>query len=297
MVDKTGIKKDFEALAEFTGTAAFAYSDIHNQSINTASYYDYPRLISEISRVRGWAQSKTIQELINNKILVYSADGEFFINVGQSTRTGGGVSINNGLVLFTHSSENASTIYHEYAHSLQEIYEPFDKDTIKKLYNDVKLDVRNILTNDVDDYKYYLNEMHAEAFAYCTLLLRAKSAKDFMDIAYQAIRYGVAATVAGNNEKLTDYTKNNSNSKYYATYIVMKKLIRKIALIRATGKTNLYFDKNNVIKYEDICNLAKNIVMSSCYSPTQFQAFKDHTLHINRTQRGIIPIDHNYKKM
>ncbi|MBQ8870924.1 MAG: hypothetical protein IJ019_06075 [Alphaproteobacteria bacterium] len=132
MVNKIGIQKDFDVLAEFTGTAAFSYNEIHNQYVTTSASYDYPRIIREVSKVRGWSHKKTKQELIKAGVLVYLSNGDFAIDVHSATRNGGGVNYAQGLVLFNFDKADSQVTYHEYAHSLQKVYDTFGKDNLKK---------------------------------------------------------------------------------------------------------------------------------------------------------------------
>ena len=41
------IQKDFDALAEFTGTASFTYCDIHNENVQTDTHYDISSYIKK----------------------------------------------------------------------------------------------------------------------------------------------------------------------------------------------------------------------------------------------------------
>lgn len=294
MVDEKIIEKDFDAMAEFTGTAHFSYSDIHNQHITSGSSYDYSRVINKVSKLRNQTPEQTTEQLIDVGVLKYLPEGEFAINVNETSRRGGGVNFG-GIVLFDNNPSMPLVTYHEYGHSLQSIYQPFDDKTMGWLYNNVGLDISKEDEGDVFDYMRYLHEMHADAFAYSSLLLRAKNSAEFLKISARAMFRAASQTIIGSKEKDTDYGNNSANSKYYASREVMKQTIRKIARIRALKKQKEYFNENGVINYEKVCDLARDIVLQSAYSPKQFEAFKDHKYNISFTKRGNIPIDHNHK--
>ena len=169
--------------------------------------------------------------MVELQVLKYIPDGSFSVNVGESTRGGGGVNIG-GEILFSYDNSAPQTTYHEYAHSLQGIRDVFDDKSIEKMYKDVWLNKKKQNPNSVRDYEKYLNEMHAEAFAYAVLLLRAKNFYDFEKHSLDAIKYGISMVLKGNQEKHTIYGKEQSASKYYASYNVMKKTIKTILNIR-----------------------------------------------------------------
>lgn len=295
MVNIADIQKDFRALAKFTKTASFAYSDIHNDTIATISGYDYQQIIDETARVKGISKQEATDLLVELTVLKYIPDGTFSVNVGESTRGGGGVNIG-GEILFSYDNSTPQTIYHEYAHSLQNIKDVFDDKTIEKMYKDVWLNKKKQNPHAVNDYEKYLNEMHAEAFAYAVLLLRAKNFYDFEKHSLNAIKYGISMILKGQKEQKTRYDDGQAASKYYASYNVMKKTIQTILSIRNQKKQNKFFDENGVVKYRLVSKLAKKIVMQSAYSPAQFEAFKRHMPKINFTKRGLYPVDHSFFK-
>ena len=296
MVDEVAIKKDFEKLAEFTGSAAFAYSDIHSQYVTTGTSYDYPKVIREVSRLKGWTQEKAKEELIKARVLQYTPEGEFIVNVGSSTRGGGGINYSQGLVLFSYDASDSQTIYHEYAHSLQNIYDTFGDEAFAQLYDNVGLDVNKESEFEKRDYKRYLKEMHSDTFGFAALLLRSEDRVEFLKIAMQAMRRAAIMTVHGDSERYTDYGDSHANSKYYASYHVMKRTIYEMWRIKKQKKEHLYFDKNGVLDCEKFCKLAEDFVLRSAYSPKQFKAFKKHNFELSFTKRGGIPFDHNHKR-
>lgn len=265
-----GMQKDFDALAEFTGTAAIFYSDIHNEKVQTNTHYDYMKVISTVSKVRGWSEEKTITELEEKGVLKYQSDGDFVVNVGSGRNPGGGGNVDYGLVLFTYDDSRPEHIYHEYAHSLQHIYEVFDDTTIADMYQKSGVDMDKE-PEEAKDYRLYINEMHAEAFAYSAMLLRAKDTAEFVEIATKGLNYGTRNTKLGSKEKRTDYRQN---PKYYATYPIMKETINTIWKMRKQGKAQEFFDDDGVIKYKELSELAKKITKEKAYQPIQFKAFK-----------------------
>ena len=231
MVNIADIKKDFRALAEHTQTASFAYSEIHNKNITTESGYDYQQIIDETAKIKGISKEEAIDLLVSLQALKYLPDGTFSVNVGSAVRNGGGVNIG-GEILFSYDNTNPQITYHEYAHSLQKKYSVFDEVTVEKMYKDVWQNKSKQKPKNVNDYIHYLNEMHSEAFAYSVLLLRSKSFYDFEKHSIEALKYGANMLLRGDREKHTDYTHNGANSKFYASYNVMKKMIFEIAKIK-----------------------------------------------------------------
>ena len=264
------IQKDFDALAEFTGTASFTYCDIHNENVQTDTHYDYMKVISGVSKARGWSEEKTINELEKNGVITYQSDGNFVVNINESIKKGGGANYKGRIALFCYDDRRPEYFYHEYAHSLQDIYEVFDDTTIAEMYKKSGSDVKKE-AEEVDDYRFYINEMHAEAFAYSAMLLRAKDTIDFVKIAARGLDYGTRNTKLGSKEKKTSYHRNY---KYYATYPIMKETINTIWKMRKQGKTQEFFNDDGVIKYKELSELAKKITKDKAYQPIQFKAFK-----------------------
>ena len=301
------IKKDFERLAALTGTASFAYEELHNENVNNYSHYDYEKVINAVSKAKNISYDEARNRLIDAGVLRYLADGDFAIDVGSSTRSGGGINYRGGLIQFCHSQRDAQVLYHEYAHSLQSMYHPFNDDVLNKMYNDSFMDMKKN-TYMSQDYYRYLNEMHSETFAYTIMLMRAKSTKEFMDIAAEALSYGASMTINGSKEKQTIYGQSGANSKYYATYNVMKETIKTVLKLKRKQKYKDYFDENGAIKPQEMCNLARDIVQKSAYSPRQFRAFMAHrmmTMPFKKTEikanisdRPItrLGMDHSYRR-
>lgn len=289
------MQKDFDALAEFTGTAAIFYSDIHNENVESSNTgYDYTTLVYRVSKARGWTEAQTIDELERIGVLKYQTDGNFVINLAESTKRGGGANHNNGTVLFCYDEQNPSVIYHEYAHSLQNIHNTISGSAVSKLYSDVGLHIskeQEKNADEIQDYFRYLNEIHADIFAYSAMLLRAKDTKEFIKFAVDALDRGTHTTIKGFFSKEMEYGKT---LKHYASFNAMKKMIWDIAKLKKQNKTQDFFDENGVLKFNDLSVFAKNIVLDKVYSPIQFKAFKHQNIEISSTKRGVIPIDHNY---
>ena len=138
--------------------------------------------------------------------------------------------------------------------------------------------------------------MHADTFGFAALLLRSESSLEFLKISMKAMQRAAHMTIGGEKQKNTVYTSDDANSKYYASYNVMKRTIKEIWKIKNLKDKNQYFDENGVIKFKDLCELSENIVAQSAYSSKQFKAFKNHSLNISHTKRGFGFIDHNHKR-
>ena len=132
MVKVSDINKDIRSIGEKVGVAAFSYDDIHNENINNEFHYDYERVIAEVSRLQKITQEEAEAQLVERGILKLLPGGEYEVDVGGTTRKGGGV--NYGSVFFSLSSKDYQTKYHELAHSLQYEYHLFDNEKINRLY-------------------------------------------------------------------------------------------------------------------------------------------------------------------
>ena len=281
MVKVSDINKDIRSIGEKVGVAAFSYDDIHNENINNEFHYDYERVIAEVSRLQKITQEEAEAQLVERGILKLLPGGEYEVDVGGTTRKGGGV--NYGSVFFSLSSKDYQTKYHELAHSLQYEYHLFDDEKINRLYETAEKGLKagedkedKLL--DREDYHLYLKEMHSETFGYAALMLRAENRRDFLWQAVQAYKNGVlrnanAVLAFGKTEYGVD---SENNSKFYATKSVMKPMIKMIWKIRREGRQGDFFDENGVLKDEKLARLCEDVVMKNAYSPRTLRAFFEY---------------------
>ena len=238
MVKLADVKRDLEKFSYFTKTPMFNYNDIHSENVKNSSHYDYEKIISDVCRIKNISRRDAIKNLIYKQIFRYLPNGEFMV-YSQKAQSGGGTNFN-GFVAF-YSDNSLSTPYHEAAHSLQKTLNVFDDDKKKKLYQDVGLDFEKEPPSHKDDYNLYLNEIHAECFAYFSLLLHSESDFDFANIAFEALHQGATHVFNGFVESKTIYGNSNYASKYYASLNVMKSLVKQAWKIRKRKEQNKFF--------------------------------------------------------
>ena len=291
MVKLADVKRDLEKFSYFTKTPMFNYNDIHSENVKNSSHYDYEKIISDVCRIKNISRDEALKNLIDMRVFRYLPNGEFMVNSNMA-QSGGGVNFN-GFAAF-YNDYSLSTPYHEMAHSFQKTLNVFDDDKKKKLYNDVGLDFDKEPPSRKDDYNLYLNEMHADCFAYFSLLLRSESDFDFAKTAFDALHQGASSVVAGFVEGKTIYGNSNYASKYYASLNVMKSLVKQAWKIRKRKEQNKFFDNDGCLNPAKVSDFAENVVLENCYSPKAFEAFKKHSLKLNKTERGKVPIDHSY---
>ncbi len=283
MVKASDINKDIRSIAEKVGVAVFSYDDIHNEGINNEFHYDYERVIAEVSRLQKITPKEAEAQLVERGILKPLPGGEYEVDVGGTTRGGGG--INYGSAFFSLSSKDYQIKYHELAHSLQDEYGLFDDEKLNRLYETAEKGLKDGENKedkllDRGNYLLYLNEMHSETFGYAALMLRAENRRDFLWQASQAYNSAInrnadAVLSFGKTEYGVD---SENNSKFYATKSVMKPMIKMIWKIRREGRQGDFFDENGVLKDEKLARLCEDVVMKNAYSPRTLRAFFEYNV-------------------
>ena len=283
MVKASDINKDIRSIAEKVGVAVFSYDDIHNEGINNEFHYDYERVIAEVSRLQKITPKEAEAQLVERGILKLLPGGEYEVNVGGTTRDGGG--INYGSAFFSLSSKDYQIKYHELAHSLQGKYGLFDDEKLNRLYETAEKGLKDGENKedkllDRGNYYNYLKEMHSETFSYAALMLRAENRRDFLWQASQAYNSAInrnltAVLSFGKTEYGVD---GQNNSKFYATKPVMKPMIKAIWKIRKEGRQGEFFDENGVLKDEKLARLCEEVVMKNAYSPRTLKSFFEYNV-------------------
>lgn len=100
MVKVSDINKDIRSISDKVGVAVFAYDDIHNENINNEFHYDYERVIAEVSRLQQIAPEEAEKMLVEWRILKPLPGGEYEVDVGRSTRGGGGINYGNAFLAY-----------------------------------------------------------------------------------------------------------------------------------------------------------------------------------------------------
>ena len=283
MVKASDINKDIRSIGEKVGVAVFSYDDIHNENINNEFHYDYERVIAEVSRLQKIAPEEAEAQLVKRGVLRPLPGGEYEVDVGGSTRNGGG--INYGSAFFSLSSKDYQIKYHELGHSLQDKYGLFDDEKMNRLYETAEKGLKNGENKedkllDRGNYHQYLMEMHSETFAYAALMLRAENRRDFLWQASQAYNSAISRNVdAALSFGKTEYsTDGGNNSKFYATKPVMKPMIKAIWKIRKEGRQGEFFDENGVLKDEKLARLCEEVVVKNAYSPRTLKSFFEYNV-------------------
>lgn len=277
MVKASEVNNDIRAIAKKVKTAVFSYDEIHNENILNEFHYDYGKVIDEVAKINDWDKKEATKQLIHQGILSPLPNGEYKVEVGASTKGGGGLNYH-GTAFFTMAAEDYQVKYHELAHSLQKEYHLFDDEKINKLYRSSAqgLDdgnAENLQINRID-YEYYLNEMHSESFSYAAMMLRAENTRDFIKQVYKA--YNDARNRNGSgffSFGKTEYGGDKNNAKFYSTFPVMKETIKTVLKIRKQGKVKEFFDKDGVLKDEKLAKLCEQAVIKAAYSPRTLNAY------------------------
>lgn len=277
------VEQDIAAMARETGTAVFSYDDIHNSKVGNKLHCDYNKVIAGLSKAQNITPLDAEKKLIECEVLRPLPNGEYLVDVGYSTRRGGGRNFD-GTVFFTFSKEDVHSQYHEMAHSYQKQGNLFDDAKIDKMYTPSAngLQVSGGKLADKDTYKTYLNEVHAEIFAQTALMLREKSALGFSKQALYAQSHGESRNAEGLligalNEGM------GKTAKLYACKPVMHAAIKEVAAIRRSKKRADYFNQDGTLNAKKVAELCEKIVLDNAYSPRTYQSFLDNKFNDNYT--------------
>jgi len=295
MVKAREVNRDIRSIAAKVKTAVFSYDDIHNSGINNEYHYDYEKIIKEVAKINDWDDEKAKHELIKLGILSPLPNGEYKVEVGTTTKNGGGLNYH-GTTFFTLSNDAYEVKYHELAHSLQLKYNLFDDEKIGKLYRTSAKGIDEGKADDLQvdkiEYKQYLKEMHSESFAYAAMMLRAENPLDFAKQVYKAYNDARLKNLSGFfSFGKTEYGGDNNNDKFYATFPVMKETIKAVFKIRKQGKVKDFFDKDGVLKDEKLAKLCEQAVIKSAYSPRTLNSFFKY-----RILDGHNDVEHGWRK-
>lgn len=288
------MERDIRVISEKVGTAVFTYDEIHNENVGNKYGYDYKRVIEEVSRLNGGKDMT--QALINQGILKPLPGGEYKVVVGLSTEDGGGINYD-GMAFFSSVKSDYETHYHELAHSLQKHYQLFNDKTMDEMYEKsekrLSEEDKNKKLADREIYRRYLTEMHSEAFAYGAKMLRAENWWDFTKEAFLAYKTSIIRNVYAVKDKRKGYdaVNNNTSQKFYASYPIMKEVIKQVFHIRKQKRLGEYFDENGVINDEKLAKLSEAIILKKGYSPRTFNSF----LNMDRADRHKIT-EHGWKR-
>ncbi len=280
MVDIKEANEDVKIIAARNNIAVFVFDDLFNKDVNNHFHYDYKKFIAEVSRVK---RRDMTNELIDNGYLLPLPYGEYEINLKYRS-IGMGRSDKN-LSVISSLADDIRILYHETAHVLQDEYRLFSQDDLKQKYGeDIYKDP------EINKFKHFLREQHAECFSYMAMMLRSEKPLEFAKMAVKAWQNGVFRSYSAFVSVSKDYTGNNV-SAYYATFPVMIKTIKECFKIYKSGKNKDFFTKDGRLDDKKIALKCQDIVFRSAYS---FQRFK--SFFADRLKNKANKIDFIYKK-
>ena len=274
------VEQDLAAMAKETGTVGFSYNDIHNSGVDTAMHNDYKKVINSVAKANEILPMEAEKKLLECGALTPLPNGEYMVNVGYSTRNGGGRN-KNGVVFFTASNEDVHSQYHEMAHSYQKKDNLFGEATIDKMYSAAEKGLgtgeQGILA-DRNTYQTYLKETHSEIFAQTSLMLREESYLGFVNQALYAKDFGDSRNAEGLMAGALLDKGSADKAKLYACKPVMDAAIKEVAAIRKQGKRTEYFNADGTLNAQKVSKLCEKITLENAYSPRTYKSFLDNNL-------------------
>lgn len=275
MIEKDKLAKELQLMNEYTGSSFFSYDQLHNDTVSTEFHYDYKTVIETVAKNQSLSYDQAKKVLLDLDVLHPLPNDEYAVDVGATTRGGGGLNYSHGKAVFSYSDGDWQTNFHEEAHSLQHQLDLFNKDTLDDMYHHSSTPLTDKQKGwaTSDTYKTYLKEMHSEAFSYMTLLFHSKSLGDFLKTSYDALARGASFTATAATEKNNRYDVPDPSDKFYSTYPVMKAVIKEAWKIRKDKKLQKeLIDENGHIIPEKLARHCEKLVIKSAYTPRTFGA-------------------------
>lgn len=274
----TEYDRDIAQMTAITGTAEFSYNDIHNSGVDNAFHYDYKRVIDGVSKAKKIDATEAEKMLLEDGALRPLPDGEYMVDVGYSTRGGGGRN-KSGDVFFTFSREDTHNRYHEMAHSFQKSDGLFDDAALDKMYAVAERGLqpgedKTAKLADRESYRQHLKEVHADVFAQAALMLREENGVGFMKQALYAQSYGESRNAEGWLAGAIDQGLGEK-AKMYACKPVMHAMIKEIAAIRRQGKRDEFFRPEGTLDAKKLSDLCEKITLQHAYSPRTYKSLQD----------------------
>lgn len=278
-IKPASIEKDLTAMSAETGTAMFSYNELHHSKAGGELHCDYKKVIDGVSKAQKITHSEAEKKLLECEALRPLPNGEYAVDVGYTTRNGGGRN-HGGTVFFTFSDSDIHNKYHEMAHSYQKQGNLFDDAKLDKMYAVSEQGLKTGESKeeklaDKETYKTYLKEAHSEIFAQTALMLRKRTTLGFMEQALYAQSYGEARNAEGFIAGIMDKDSGNK-AKLYACKPVMHAAIKEVAAIRKAGKRAEYFNPDGTLNAKKVATLCEKIVLDNAYSPRTYKAFVEN---------------------
>ena len=303
MVKAADVNRDIEAIAKDTGTTVFSYEEVHNDKIDNVYHYDYELVIKRFAETHNISEQAAKRRLIKNGILRMLPNGEYEVDVGNTTRGGGGTNYKKARVMFSFRENDFHTKYHELAHSIQNKYKLFDPGFIKEYVEKEQEKYKDSSSGTVTpgEYMQYLKEMHAEAFAFSAMLLRAENEREFLKLLTKTYNKGVLRTAGsvfyGNSKReflklltntynkgvlrttgsifygnrKTDYEKNLK--KFYSSKQITFEIVKQMSRLHKEQKLGAFFCNDGVIDAEKLSGFCMKILQEKAYSPHTLKSF------------------------
>ena len=282
-IKPASVEKDLAAMSAETGTAMFSYNELHHSKAGGELHCDYKKVIDGVSKAQKITHSEAEKKLLECEALRPLPNGEYAVDVGYTTRNGGGRN-HGGTVFFTFSDSDIHNKYHEMAHSYQKQQDLFNDAKLDKMYavSEQGLKAGESKEEKLADketykktYKTYLKEAHSEIFAQTALMLRKRTTLGFMEQALYAQSYGEARNAEGFIAGIMD-KDTGRKAKLYACKPVMHAAIKEVAAIRKAGKRAEYFNPDGTLNAKKVATLCEKIVLDNAYSPRTYKAFTEN---------------------
>ena len=296
-IKPASVERDLAAMSAETGTAMFSYNELHHSKAGGELHCDYKKVIDGVSKAQKITHSEAEKKLLECEALRPLPNGEYLVDVGYTTRNGGGRN-HGGTVFFTFSDSDIHNKYHEMAHSYQKQGNLFDDAKLDKMYEISEKGLKAGESKeeklaDKETYKTYLKEAHSEIFAQTALMLRKRTTLGFMEQALYAQSYGEARNAEGFIAGIMD-KGIGSKAKLYACKPIMHAAIKEVAAIRKSGKRAEYFNPDGTLNAKKVATLCEKIVLDNAYSPRTYKAFTEndftssHTLQEKDWKKGTL---------
>lgn len=278
MVNIAEVNKDLMVIGEKHGVAYFSYDDIHNSSVQSQSHWDYKKVINDYAKAQKMSDREAEVALCKMNILQPLPNGEYSVDVGETTRNGGGLNYG-GSLFFTARSQDIKVKYHELAHTLQKEYGLFSAKTIDEIYENQRANgATDDKLADKVDYVRYLNEMHSECFAACALLLRSKSPIDFFRQSSYLFNYNLQQSASGAIDFSQQEYNSEHSAKFYTTKPVLMEALKAVKILRKQKRTESFFTPDGVIDDKKLAKLSERIVLRKAYSPRVLQSYFNNNI-------------------
>lgn len=280
MFSKNRLYQDLEQFSKSAGCIFMSYNDAHSADAKkrkeTVDFF-----VKQAENVLG---KNAFQILRSERVIYRDINGSYQLQC-YGAEKGGGSAIsmhvsNNGMRLYKCKTnrlnmffffdddnyEDRHNIFHEMAHIIQ-----YKAGIFNGKKANVVLDVadKKFSKSFATQYRHYLRESHANAFACACMLLRAENKKDRAKTIIKAYRRIGAHFYLG----MRDATKEYGGYKYYADCNVQRSMIKEVNSWFKNGEVAKYIDGKGNINFELLALKVEEIVHQNAFSPKLFNDF------------------------